>query len=90
MLKRDCDTCQLVGPLVNGLQAINELEVYSQDDPFFPADAEVIDDSDLEQSWRWRIETVPTLIVFDDSGTESRRLVGWDKTEWEDVTFKFF
>ena len=40
----------------------------------------------ISSARRWRIEIVPTLIVFDDSGTESRRLVGWDKTEWEDVT----
>ena len=90
VLKKACDTCQLVGPLVKGLQARNELVVYSQDDPFFPADAEVIDDSDLERSWRWRIETVPTLILFDDAGSESRRLVGWDKAEWEDVTGSSF
>ena len=35
VLKKACDTCQLVGPLVKGLQARNELVVYSQDDPFF-------------------------------------------------------
>ena len=86
IVKRDCETCQLISPLVHQVQAANEMLVYSQDDPQFPSDAEVIDDQGLEYSWRLRINTVPTLILFDETGKETKRLVGWDKAAWEELT----
>ena len=83
IVKKDCETCRLISPLVQELQVAKEMLVYSQDDPKFPSDASVIDDTGLEYSWRWRIEVVPTLILFDESGEERQRLVGWDKAAWE-------
>ena len=82
-VKKECETCQLISPLVPMLQADHEMPVYSQDDPDFPAAAMVTDDGSLQQSWQCRIETVPTLIQFDTDGEEVTRLEGWDKSAWE-------
>ena len=83
IVKRGCETCQLVSPLVGRLQTAHDLTVYSQDDPEFPRNTAVTDDRSLEQSWRWRIETVPTLILFDETGKEMSRLEGWEKSAWQ-------
>ncbi|MFT6052069.1 MAG: hypothetical protein ACI9B9_001715, partial [Halioglobus sp.] len=86
VLKRDCPTCALVEPVVAQMQASGcNLEVWSQDDPSFPASVTgVSDDRDLEQSWRLKIETVPTLIRLDEN-TESERTVGWDRQQWQQL-----
>ena len=84
--KRDCPTCELVQPVLCEIAASGaELTVYTQDDPEFPEGLEPVDDRSLEQSWRLGIETVPTLIRL-DAGVETRRTVGWDRTEWTLVT----
>ncbi len=86
IVKEDCATCQLVVPVIKQLQADDELTIYSQDNVQFPAGVPVIDDTELEYSWRRRIETVPTLIKFDVNGAELSRVVGWDKNEWQVLT----
>ncbi|MBT5702833.1 MAG: thioredoxin, partial [Gammaproteobacteria bacterium] len=83
IVKEDCATCQLVVPVIKQLQTDDELTIYSQDNVQFPAGVSVIDDTELEYSWRRRIETVPTLIKFDVNGAEISRVVGWDKNEWQ-------
>ena len=84
--KRDCPTCDLVQPVLREIAASGaELTVYTQDDPEFPEGLAPVDDRSLEQSWRLGIETVPTLIRL-DAGAETRRTVGWDRTEWTRVT----
>src|SRR3981189_297712 len=63
--KRDCPTCVLVEPVMQSLDRAGPLAVVSQDDPTFPAGVRaVIDDHDLERSFRLNIEAVPTLIRF--------------------------
>jgi hypothetical protein len=84
-VKRDCPTCVLVAPVLAELAGNLDLTLYSQDDPAFPEGTSVLDDSDLDVSWRHRIETVPTLIRLSD-GVESGRVVGWQRKEWEDLT----
>jgi hypothetical protein len=86
VLKKDCPTCALVEPVVAQIQASGcNLEIWSQDDPSFPASVTgVSDDRDLEQSWRLKIETVPTLIRLDEN-TESERTVGWDRQQWQQL-----
>lgn len=86
VVKKECETCQLIEPLVSQIAEAADLSVYSQDDPAFPAGADVNDDSSLEKSWRLRILTVPTLIMLDEKGQETRRLEGWEKAEWQEVT----
>ena len=84
-VKRDCPTCETVVPVLEQLAEKGELAIYSQDDPQFPLGLEVVDDSQLETSWRHEIETVPTLLRVKE-GEESERTVGWERGEWERLT----
>jgi hypothetical protein len=85
VVKRDCPTCVLVEPVLAQLHAAGPLTVYSQDDPEFPAGVRVVDDRELEASWRLKVETVPTLIRVQD-GAEAARTVGWLREQWEGLT----
>ncbi|MEA3018600.1 MAG: hypothetical protein QOI47_124 [Actinomycetota bacterium] len=71
VVKADCPTCQLVGPVLAGL----DVEVVSEDN-----------DAGLERSWRLGIDTVPTLLRVDDAGVEVERIVGWSREQWESFT----
>ena len=88
IVKEDCATCQLVVPVIKQLKEDDELTIYSQDNVQFPSGVSVIDDTQLEYSWRRRIETVPTLIKFNDNGEELARVIGWEKSEWQALTGK--
>ena len=86
VVKRDCPTCALVGPVLRQLAAAGPLTVVSQDgDGTDWGSAAVVDDRDLETSWRLRIETVPTLVRIED-GVEVARTVGWLRSAWEALT----
>ena len=37
VVKRDCPTCELTAPVLAQLAAAGRLQVYTQDDPAFPA-----------------------------------------------------
>ncbi len=80
--KRECETCVAVKP---HLADIPGVEVFVQDDPAFFAGLATHDDSSLEASFHHAIETVPTLIRFQD-GKEVGRAEGWVKEEWRSVT----
>ena len=84
VVKHDCPTCVLVEPVLRELAAQQPLTVLCQDDPAFPAGIEVVDDRELEGSWRLGIETVPTLLRVRD-GVEVERLQGWWREDWERV-----
>ena len=85
--KQDCPTCTLVEPLLATLsQSDIALTVYTQDDPTFPTGvANIVDETDLEQSYHLDIETVPTLIRV-AGGQEVERTVGWHRAEWQRIT----
>ena len=85
--KRDCPTCVLVEDVFRQLGAGDlPLTVYSQDDPTFPADVQsVIDDRELENSFRLGIEIVPTLVRMQD-GREIGRTFGWHRGDWETLS----
>ncbi len=85
VVKRDCETCQTVVPVLQQLDAALELIVYSQDDRAFPAAPVAVDDTDLDFSWHHDIETVPTVIKVVD-GVEVERTVGWRRDSWETIT----
>jgi thiol-disulfide isomerase/thioredoxin len=85
VVKRDCETCQTIVPVLQQLAAAGDLTVYTQDDPDFPADPAAIHDDDLAISWHHEIETVPTLIKVVD-GDEVDRTFGWLRTAWEEFT----
>ncbi len=83
--KRNCPTCTLLAPVYAQL-ANAALTVYSQDDPGFPDGlAGVVDDRELEHSYRLNVEIVPTLIRM-EGGRETARTYGWDRAEWERVS----
>jgi len=85
VVKRECETCQMVVPVLRELAAGVELHVYTQDDPDFPGEPPAIPDSDLALSWFHDIETVPTVIRA-SGGTELERTVGWSREAWESIT----
>jgi hypothetical protein len=88
IVKKDCPTCALIEPVITRLAEIHgsTLEIYSQDDPDFPSGAtNVIDDSQLEFSYKQNIEVVPTLISLENNQEQSR-IYGWDKSQWQEFT----
>ncbi|MDE0908690.1 MAG: thioredoxin family protein [SAR324 cluster bacterium] len=87
VVKHDCPTCELVQPVLRKMEdSGTPLQVFSQDDPSFPEGlATVVDDRDLEQSFRLEIESVPTLIRR-ENGQEVERTVGWHRGEWWELT----
>tara|TARA_Y100001934_G_scaffold2232_1_gene3480 strand:- start:51577 stop:53004 length:1428 start_codon:yes stop_codon:yes gene_type:complete len=86
VVKRDCETCQMVGPVLADLKATLPVTIYSQDDPGFPEQTGgARDDRGLEESWRRNIEVVPTVIRIED-GDEVERTQGWDRAEWRRIT----
>jgi hypothetical protein len=86
VVKRDCPTCELTAPVLGDLARRVGLQVYTQDDPGFPATVpDRIDDTALDISHRLKIEVVPSLIRI-EQGREIERTYGWDRTEWERVT----
>ena len=83
VVKEDCATCRLIESVLGDL---HPLRVYSQDSPDFPSSLNhVIDDRELEASWRLRIEIVPTLIRV-QAGDEIERLTGWKRENWRRLT----
>jgi hypothetical protein len=85
IVKRECETCQMVVPVLQQLASATELTVYTQDDPGFPASPAAIHDGDLSISWHHEIETVPTVIKV-VNGHEVERTVGWSRAAWEQIT----
>jgi hypothetical protein len=85
--KRACETCAMVVPAMKEIaEVITALTIYCQDDPGFPEGLPgVVDDTSLETSFHFDIETVPTLIRMED-GQETGRAVGWDRDEWRALT----
>ena len=82
-VKEDCPTCTLVEPVLAQIAALGLLKAaYSQDNPNFPALEITKSDMDLEVSFKYEIDTVPTLIKV-SNGEETERIVGWLKSEWE-------
>ena len=67
VVKKDCPTCELIIPVLIGLEKETQLTVFTQDDPDFPAG---IDDRQFDEelafSWHHNIETVPTLLAVEE------------------------
>jgi len=84
-VKRDCPTCETVAPVLRELAKQVDLTVYTQDDLAFPEGVVPIDDRELEMSWYWDIEAVPTLIRV-EGGAERERILGWHREEWQQLT----
>lgn len=85
IVKRDCETCAMVVPVLEQLRDGRGLHIVTQDDPSFPAIDGVVHDADLAISWHNDIETVPTVLRVAD-GTEQDRTIGWHRSNWEALT----
>ena len=85
VVKHECATCETVVPVLGEIALLLTLEVYTQDDPAFPATLTPIDDTELAVSYQLEIETVPTLVRFAD-GVEVGRTEGWHRERWETLT----
>lgn len=85
--KRACETCVLIErEMLRASRELTGFQVVSQDDPQFPAGvADVVDDRELDLSWRNNVEFMPTLIRF-EGGREIERVVGWDREGWQRLT----
>jgi len=93
-VKEDCPTCGLSLPLIEAAHRAfaSRLDVWA-----IGQDAEgnalltarhhlslpMLDDSALLVSYRYNIETVPTIILADAAGHEQRRLIGYRKADWQ-------
>ncbi len=82
VVKQGCETCTLIEPIMGQIAEHFKLQVICQDTQDFPRDLPVEFDASLEQSYRLRIEVVPTLIIRKD-GIEASRIFGWDVAAWE-------
>jgi hypothetical protein len=86
VVKEDCPTCQLVVPALRRMREAGvPLTVVTQDQPSFPEGTTPVDDRDLEISWRLGVESVPTLVRF-EQGVVRSRSVGWNRAEWRDAS----
>lgn len=74
--KRGCETCVMVEPVFGQLaQSRMQTVVLSQDDPTFPSLVDALDDTTLEQSFRFDVEALPTVIRL-ENGKEIARTFG--------------
>jgi len=85
VVKRECETCVMVAPVIRRLVEMLDVSVFSQDDPGFPDGVSATHDADLAVSWHHEIETVPTLLRVVD-GAEVERTVGWSRDEWQRIS----
>ena len=86
VVKRECETCRMVEPVLAELKRRLPLVLYCQDEPAFPeAAGGSLDDRSLEQSWRHKVEIVPTLIRI-EGGREVARAEGWHRSEWQQLS----
>ena len=86
-VKRSCPTCELIeAEIARAAREVEAFHVVSQDDPAFPGGVgAVIDDRELDLSWRHNIEAMPTLLRI-ERGCETERVVGWDRAGWQRLT----
>ena len=85
VVKRECETCRMVVPVLRQLAEAGDLTIYTQDDPDFPDAPRAVFDDGLAVSWHHAIETVPTVLRVRD-GVEVERTEGWLRTNWEELT----
>ncbi len=94
-LKEDCPTCVLSAPLVRAATEAfgGAVDVWaiSQDEDGAPLARSfglagpLLADSALRVSYRYGLETVPTVILADGTGEELRRVGGFDRAAWREL-----
>ena len=84
-VKAECETCQLIEPVIGeAIDAGKAIRILVQDDPAFLGAHSPGDDTLLEESYRWNVETTPTLIALDHD-RETGRVDGWDRAGWREM-----
>jgi len=85
IVSRECETCREVAPAFHELASSGiDVTFVSQDDAGFPERVSgVVDDQELELSWRLGVEVTPTAIQV-EGGVPRRRIIGWRKSEWQE------
>ncbi|MEP6870583.1 MAG: TlpA family protein disulfide reductase [Anaerolineaceae bacterium] len=93
-VKEDCPTCLLSMPLIAaawdsfgdsvdvwaiGQDADGNARLVER----FAMDGPMLDDSKLHVSYRYDLDTVPTVILADAEGNEMERFVGFGKADWQ-------
>ncbi|HVN89009.1 MAG TPA: TlpA disulfide reductase family protein [Candidatus Binataceae bacterium] len=95
-VKEDCPTCVLSMPLIEAAYRAfgDRIDVLAigQDRPGnaalverFKLTVPMLDDSALKISFKYDIETVPTIILADPNGSELRRFIGFGRQDWQDL-----
>jgi hypothetical protein len=93
-VREDCQTCNLTLPLIEAMHraygdAVNIWCVGQESNDVLierhHLTLPILDDTALHVSYRYAIETVPTLILADAQGHELRRLIGYRKDEWQSL-----
>lgn len=85
VVKRDCDTCHLVLPVLSQLDDAVGVTVVCQDDPEWPTAPTPIDDTELDISWELQTDTTPTVYRV-ENGEVVAFAAGWHRERWEAVT----
>ncbi|MGE5597066.1 MAG: TlpA family protein disulfide reductase [Hyphomicrobiales bacterium] len=95
-VKEDCPTCQLSMPLIRaaheafgermdvwaiGQDAEGNAKLIEQ----FGYEGPMLDDSALRVSYRYELDTVPTVILAGSEGEELSRFVGFGKDDWQQL-----
>jgi len=84
-VKQDCPTCELIKPVLHKLLKLNvAFNLYVQDFPENFKNLPTIDDTKLKDSYRNKIEIVPTVLKV-SNGSEIKRIVGWSAEEWAEL-----
>jgi len=95
-VKEDCPTCVLSMPLVEAAyRSFGEaMDVWAigQDaegnaalEERFNLTIPMLDDSKLAVSFKYDLDTVPTIILTDGQGNETSRFIGFGKQDWQDL-----
>ena len=99
-IKEDCPTCREVMPLLNALKGHldGQLEFHVLGQTLegnailqkeFSPSFSIVDDSELKVSFETDIETVPTLIWADGTGSQ-QEVIGFDRAEWQRLAASIF
>ncbi len=95
-VKEDCATCQMTMPII---EAVHSAFASKMDVLAIGQDAEgnaklveqhrmktpMLDDSALKVSFSYGLDTVPTIVLAAPDGSEMRRFVGFDKSDWQNM-----
>src|SRR5438270_2960220 len=92
--KEDCPTCALSLPLIEAAHGAfaSKADIWAvgqeQEGNALMVERQrltlpMLDDSALTVSYRYAVETVPTIILADGQGHEQQRLIGYRMDEWQ-------